>query len=67
MEEARLMVKTLRTVFKTFHGEMPVHVVSSKTREVMQLSRDLWVDEWSPIVKMLEEKLGEDNVKVVES
>lgn len=39
MEEARLMVKTLRTVFKTFHGEMPVHVVSSKTREVMQLSR----------------------------
>jgi len=67
MDTARKAVQALRTVFKTFSGEMPIIVVAQDTREVMQLSRDLWVDEDSPIVSMLQEKFGEENVKRVES
>ena len=67
MDTARKAVQALRTVFKTFSGEMPIIVVAQDTREVMQLSRDLWVDEDSPIVYMLQEKFGEENVKRVES
>ncbi|MBR0577328.1 DNA polymerase III subunit alpha [Proteiniclasticum sp. BAD-10] len=67
MNEAKMAVKALRPVLKTFGGETPVLVVSRDKREVMQLSRELWVDEGSPVVGLLREKLGETNVKLVES
>ncbi len=67
MSEAQAMVKVLRPVLRTFSGTTPVIVVGADKREVMQLTRELWVDEDTPILKMLKEKLGEENVKLVEA
>ena len=67
MGEAQAMVKVLKPVLRTFSGSTPVIVVAADKREVMQLTRELWVDEKTPIVKMLREKLGEENVKLVEA
>ncbi len=67
MGEAKAMVKVLKPVLRTFSGSTPVIVVAADKREVMQLTRELWVDEETPIVKMLREKLGEENVKLVEA
>jgi len=54
-------------VLKTFGGDTPVIVVATDKRDVMQLARELWIDSASPVVRMLKEKLGEENVKLVES
>jgi len=67
MNDARLTVKVLRPVFKTFNGETPVIIVSNDKREAMQLAKELWIDESSPVIAMLREKLGEDNVKLIEA
>ena len=67
MGDAKLMVKALRPVLKTFGGDTPVIVVATDKRDVMQLARELWIDSASPVVRMLKEKLGEENVKLVES
>lgn len=67
MDDAKLMVRTLRPVLKTFSGETPVIVVASDKREVMQLAKELWIDGDSPVIRMLKEKLGEENVKLVEN
>lgn len=66
MEAAKLEVKRLRSVFKTFHGDTPVYVVAGKSKDTMKLAKDLWVDHNSDILGMLKEKLGEANVKMVE-
>jgi DNA polymerase-3 subunit alpha len=67
MNDAKLMVKVLRPVLKTFGGDTPVLVVATDKREVMQLAKELWIDEASPVIRMLRDKLGEENVKLVES
>lgn len=67
MNDARMTVKVLRPVFKTFNGETPVIIVSNDKREAMQLAKELWIDENSPVIAMLREKLGEDNVKLIEA
>lgn len=67
MNDAKMTVQVLRPVFKTFKGETPVIVVSSDKKEVMQLARELWVDETSPVIAMLKSKLGEDNVRLIEA
>ena len=59
-------MKALRPVFKTFHGETPVIVVTEGSKETMKLSKELWVDVDSEVMNMLRTKLGEANVKVVE-
>lgn len=67
MGDANLTVKALRPVFKTFGGDTPVIVVATDKRDVMQLARELWIDSASPVIRMLKDKLGEENVKLVES
>ena len=44
MGDAKLMVKALRPVLKTFGGDTPVIVVATDKRDVMQLARELWID-----------------------
>ncbi len=61
------MVRALRPVLRTFSGETPVIVVASDKREVMQLAKELWIDGDSPVIRMLMDKLGEENVKLVEN
>jgi len=67
MDDAKLMVRALRPVLRTFSGETPVIVVASDKREVMQLAKELWIDGDSPVIRMLMDKLGEENVKLVEN
>jgi DNA polymerase-3 subunit alpha len=66
IDEAQQIVKALRPVFKTFHGDTPVIVVTEGSRETMKLAKELWVDVESEVMTMLRSKLGESNVRVVE-
>ncbi|MGL4742164.1 MAG: DNA polymerase III subunit alpha [Sarcina sp.] len=65
-KKAKDMNLVLKHVLEPFNGDTPVYLVAAKERQTFRLARECWVDVNKGIVKFLEEKFGEENVKLVE-
>ena len=64
--KAREMNKVLKHVLEPFRGDTPVYIVAAKERQSFRLARECWVDTEKGVIKFLENKFGQDNVKLVE-
>ncbi|MGL4656810.1 MAG: OB-fold nucleic acid binding domain-containing protein [Sarcina sp.] len=64
--KAREINKVLKHVLEPFRGDTPLYVVAAKERQSFRLARECWVDTEKDVVKFLENKFGQDNVKLVE-
>ncbi|MGL5635047.1 MAG: DNA polymerase III subunit alpha [Sarcina sp.] len=56
----------LKHVLEPFSGDTPVYIVAAKERQTFRLARECWVNLDKGIVKFLEDKFGQENVKLVE-
>jgi len=59
-------MKSIISMLKFFCGDFPVYIYSDNDKKVYQLAKECWVDLNDCVLDELKEKLGAENVKVVE-
>ncbi len=65
-QKARDINKVLKVVLEPFKGDTPLYLVAAKEKQSFRLSRDCWVDTEKDVVKFLEKKFGQENVKLID-
>lgn len=66
-KEAKILANEIKNNFNQYKGETAVYIFNNELRKSYRLSRECWLDLNSDSITILKEKLGDDNVKVVES
>ena len=66
-KEAKILANEIKNTFNQYKGETAVYIFNNELRKSYRLSRECWLDLNSDAITILKEKLGDDNVKVVES
>ena len=64
--KAREINKVLKYVLEPYRGDTPVYLVAAKERQTFRLSRECYVDTEKDVVKFLENKFGQDNIKLIQ-
>ena len=57
---------SLRPYLAPYRGDTPLYLFAAKERQSFRLGRDMWLDLKGDGFKFLQEKFGEENVKIVE-
>ena len=65
-QKAREINKVLKHVLENFRGDTPVYLVAAKERQSFRLARECWVDIEKDVIKFLEKKFGEENIKLID-
>ncbi len=66
-KEAKILNNEIKKRFNEYRGETAVYIFNNELRKNYRLSRDCWLDLNSDVIRVLKEKLGDDNVKVISS
>lgn len=66
VQKAKEINQVLKHVLEEYNGDTPVYIVAAKERQSFRLARECWVDTEKDVVKFLENKFGQDNVKLVD-
>ncbi len=57
---------SLRPYLAPYRGDTPLYIFAAKERQSFRLGRDMWLDLKGDGLKFLQDKFGEENVKLVE-
>mgnify|MGYP006286601021 CR=1 FL=1 len=63
MEEK--MFKSIKAMFKYFSGNIPTYIYNEKEKKIMNMGREYWINMNESLISELNEKFGDENIKVV--
>ena len=66
LNKAKEVVKPLKILLSNYKGDTPIYIYAEKERKQFRANKDMWVNLETDVISFLREKLGDENIKVLD-